>query len=124
MRLDDHHLLPVGHVAAVEGVEELGPVGRARSVAPAAGLAGIRPAEGAVAYRSLVVEPKVVGDLTFVKGSCETPQGTARSEWHRRDGRFTLAVTVPPNTTAEIRVPLLGGRVVLPSAGGLELLTE
>jgi alpha-L-rhamnosidase len=76
-----------------------------------AGLAGIRAADGSVAYRELVVQPKVVGDLTFVKGHYTTPQGTARSEWQRDGGRLRLTVTVPPNTTAEVYVPTLGGRV-------------
>ncbi|MET7750584.1 family 78 glycoside hydrolase catalytic domain [Micromonospora sp. NPDC005367] len=75
------------------------------------GLAGIRAADGSVAYRELVIEPKVVGDLTFVKGSYRTPAGLVRSEWSRTDGRFRLAVTVPTNTTAEVRVPLHGGHV-------------
>ncbi|BEL06675.1 hypothetical protein Q0Z83_048660 [Actinoplanes sichuanensis] len=76
-----------------------------------AGLAGIRAADGTTAYRDLVVQPKVVGDLTFVKGHYTTPQGTARSEWKRDGDRLRLAVTVPPNTTATVHVPTLGGRV-------------
>jgi alpha-L-rhamnosidase len=79
------------------------------------GLAGIREAGGSIAYRKLVFQPKVVGDLTFVKGSYQTPQGLARSEWSRStgpaQGRLTLLVVVPANTTAEIWVPLLGGHV-------------
>jgi hypothetical protein len=59
----------------------------------------------------LHIQPKVVGDLTFVRGSYETPQGTARSEWTREDGRLRLAVTVPPNTAADVWVPRLGGSV-------------
>jgi alpha-L-rhamnosidase len=76
------------------------------------GLAGIRAADGSVAYRSVVIQPKVVGDLTFVKGGYQTPQGLVRSEWTRPQGRFGLTVAVPANTTAEVWVPLLGGRVV------------
>jgi alpha-L-rhamnosidase len=76
-----------------------------------AGLAGIRAADGTTAYRDLVIQPKIVGDLTFVRGSYVTPQGTARSEWHRDGGRLRLTVTVPPNTTAHVHVPTLGGRV-------------
>jgi alpha-L-rhamnosidase len=77
-----------------------------------AGLAGIRSGDRAVAYRTLVIQPKVVGDLTFVKGSYETPHGLVRSEWTRTDQRFTLTVVVPANTGAEVWVPLRGGRVV------------
>ncbi|WP_043633277.1 alpha-L-rhamnosidase [Nonomuraea candida] len=69
------------------------------------GLAGIRPADGSIAYRRLVIHPKPVGDLTFVKGSYHTPQGVARSEWSRARGTFELTVEIPPNTTAEVRVP-------------------
>ena len=76
-----------------------------------AGLAGIRAAVGSTADRELVFQPKTVGDLTFVRGSYETPQGTARSEWTRKDGRFQLTVTVPPNTAAEVFVPTADGAV-------------
>ncbi|MEV6304848.1 family 78 glycoside hydrolase catalytic domain [Actinoplanes sp. NPDC051861] len=75
-----------------------------------AGLAGIRAADGTLAYRELVIQPKVVGDLTFVKGHYTTPQGTARSEWRRDGNRLRMTVTVPPNTTATVHVPRLGGR--------------
>jgi alpha-L-rhamnosidase len=75
-----------------------------------AGLAGIRAADGTVAYRELVIQPKVVGDLTFVKGSYRTPQGEARSEWRRDGDRVRLTVTVPPNSTAEVWAPTLGGK--------------
>jgi alpha-L-rhamnosidase len=77
-----------------------------------ADLAGIREANGSIAYRALVIRPKIVGDLTSVKGSYQTPQGTARSEWNKGQGRFELAVEVPPNTGAEVWVPRQGGRVV------------
>lgn len=68
-----------------------------------AGLGGIRPGE--TAYGSLVIQPKPVGDLSYVRSSYETPQGTARSSWTRTDDRFTLTVTVPANTTAEVWLP-------------------
>ncbi|GAA4671632.1 alpha-L-rhamnosidase [Phytohabitans rumicis] len=75
------------------------------------GLAGIRPADGSVAYRSLVVQPKLVGDVTFVQGSYQTPQGAVRSTWSRADRWFRLTVDVPTNTAAEVWVPLRGGHV-------------
>jgi alpha-L-rhamnosidase len=74
------------------------------------GLAGIRQARGSVGYRRLIIDPRIVGDLTHVDGSYETPYGTVASAWTRRHGIFRLTVEVPPNTTAEVRVPTLGGR--------------
>jgi alpha-L-rhamnosidase len=76
------------------------------------GLAGIREASGSTAYRSLIIQPKVVGDLTNVAGSYETPQGLVRSEWAKGDRRFRLSVEIPANTSAEIWVPTLGQRPV------------
>jgi alpha-L-rhamnosidase len=72
------------------------------------GLAGIRQAPGSVGYRRLVIDPRVVGDLTEVQGSYQTPYGEVASTWTRADGTFRLKVDVPPNTTAEVRVPTDG----------------
>jgi alpha-L-rhamnosidase len=77
-----------------------------------AGLGGIRPGE--TAYGSLVIQPKPVGDLSYVRSSYETPQGTARSSWARTDDRFTLTVTVPANTTAEVWLPAGDGTAEAP----------
>jgi len=73
------------------------------------GVAGIRT--DSLAYRTLVFQPKVVGDLTFAKGSYRTPAGEARSEWRKGDHGFRLTVTVPTNTGAEVWVPTQGGHV-------------
>ncbi|MDX2702089.1 family 78 glycoside hydrolase catalytic domain [Streptomyces sp. PA03-6a] len=73
------------------------------------GLAGIRQARGTAGYRYLVIDPRIVGDLTHVEGSYQTPQGQVASEWTLKRGTFRLKVDVPPNTTAEVRVPK-GGR--------------
>lgn len=74
------------------------------------GLAGIR-VNGA---RSVLIQPKVVGDLTQVSGSYQTAQGTVRSEWSKTDRSFRLTVRVPANTTAEIWVPAYAGTVLKP----------
>jgi alpha-L-rhamnosidase len=79
------------------------------------GLAGIREADGSIAYRHLIMQPKPVGDLTSVKGSYETPQGVARSAWTRGDRWFKLTVDVPPNTTAEVWVPAKDARTTTSS---------
>jgi alpha-L-rhamnosidase len=71
------------------------------------GLAGIREAEGSVQYRSLVIKPSVVGDLTTVSGSYQGPQGLIRSEWVKDVDRFDLTVEIPANTIAEVWVPKL-----------------
>ncbi|MFD8078797.1 family 78 glycoside hydrolase catalytic domain [Streptomyces sp. NPDC059718] len=84
------------------------------------GLAGIRQARGTAGYRYLVIDPRIVGDLTHVQGSYETPQGQVASEWSLKKGTFRLKVDVPANTTAEVRVPK-GGRTPHEVAKGATL---
>jgi alpha-L-rhamnosidase len=69
------------------------------------GLAGIREAEGSTQYRELVIKPRLVGDISFVKGSYRSPQGLIRSEWVKDVDRFDLTVEIPANTSAEVWVP-------------------
>ncbi len=70
------------------------------------GLAGIRQAPGSAGYTQLVIDARLVGDLTHVEGSYETPYGEVESVWRRRQDSFWLSVEVPPSTTAEVRVPM------------------
>jgi alpha-L-rhamnosidase len=85
------------------------------------GLAGIKQAPGSVGYRTLVIDPRVVGDLTHVEGSYQTPYGEVESEWRRNYGTFRLDVVVPPNTTAEVRLPT-GGRKAQHAPKGAKFL--
>jgi alpha-L-rhamnosidase len=82
-----------------------------------AGLLGIRQAPGSVGYRRLVIDPRIAGDLTRVEGRYQTPQGEVVVGWVRRDGTFVLKLEVPPNTTAEVRVPTGGTAAHVASTG-------
>ncbi|MFC8436508.1 family 78 glycoside hydrolase catalytic domain [Streptomyces sp. NPDC057253] len=73
------------------------------------GLVGIRQPRGGVAYRHLVIDPRPVGDLTRAEGTYRTSYGEVSAAWTRRHGVFELRVEIPPNTTAQIRIPT-GGR--------------
>ncbi|WP_371583595.1 alpha-L-rhamnosidase C-terminal domain-containing protein [Streptomyces sp. NBC_01314] len=69
------------------------------------GVVGIRQARGKAGRRQLVIDPRPVGDLTRAEGSYGTPYGVVSARWTRRNGRYRLDVELPPNTTAEIRMP-------------------
>lgn len=68
-------------------------------------LAGIQPSLSAPGFKHFIINPALVGDLTWVKASYESPHGLIRSEWRRGTGNVSLNVEVPPNTTAIIHVP-------------------
>ncbi|WP_328841256.1 alpha-L-rhamnosidase C-terminal domain-containing protein [Streptomyces europaeiscabiei] len=69
------------------------------------GVVGIRQARGKAGWRELVIDPRPVGDLTRAEGGYRTPYGVVSARWTRRNGRLRLRVELPPNTTAEIRMP-------------------
>lgn len=67
-------------------------------------VAGLAPA--APGYRRIRVAPQPGGGLTHASAVHDTPPGRARVAWALDpDGRFTLEVTVPPGSTAEVVLP-------------------
>ena len=68
-------------------------------------LAGIRYVADAPGFKRFVIDPSVVGDLTFVEAWHDSMYGRIRSEWQREGNRLSMQVSVPVNTTAVIHVP-------------------
>ncbi|WP_045234815.1 glycoside hydrolase family 78 protein [Deinococcus pimensis] len=66
-------------------------------------VAGLAPAEPG--YRSLHVEPRPGGGLSFARARHVTPYGAAESAWRVTDGQLELKVVVPPSTTARVVLP-------------------
>jgi hypothetical protein len=69
------------------------------------GLAGIRPEPSSRGFKRFVIQPSVVGDLTWVRAHHDSPYGRIMSAWKRSGKQFSLEAVVPPNTTATIHVP-------------------
>jgi alpha-L-rhamnosidase len=72
-------------------------------------LAGINLDPNHPAFKHVIIRPRPVGDLKWVRARHESLYGAIASEWHRDANSFTLSVTIPPNTTAEVHVPTLFG---------------
>ncbi|HEX8764145.1 MAG TPA: alpha-L-rhamnosidase C-terminal domain-containing protein, partial [Candidatus Acidoferrum sp.] len=68
-------------------------------------LAGIEIDESHPGYKHLLIQPQPGGGLTFAKASVESMYGHVSSDWKINDAKFTLAIEVPPNTTATVRLP-------------------
>jgi hypothetical protein len=69
------------------------------------GVGGIRADEKSPGFRHFYVQPAPVGDLTFARSSYRSPYGLITSNWRMENGTFHLDVTVPPGSTATVRVP-------------------
>ncbi len=67
---------------------------------------GINYDESQPGYKHFSVKPQPGGSLTSAEGSYKSISGEIRSQWAlKANGVFTLNVTVPANTTAEISLP-------------------
>jgi alpha-L-rhamnosidase len=94
-------------------------------------LAGIQPNPDAPGFKNVVIQPAIVGDLTWVKGAYDSVRGRIVSEWQRDAGKLTLTVVIPPNTTGTVFVPCRNagdvresGRAAAKAQGVRPLLTE
>lgn len=70
-----------------------------------AGLAGIQADTSAPGWKKFIIQPAVVGDLTWVKAHYDSPYGRIVSHWQRHGSNVTMDVTVPANTTATVVTP-------------------
>lgn len=77
------------------------------------GLGGLSPDPAGPGFKRFFLQPQVVGDLTWTKVSYVSGYGPILSEWHLTDGRFDWQVTVPPNSTATLWLPVPDGTAVL-----------
>ncbi|MFE7224906.1 family 78 glycoside hydrolase catalytic domain [Nocardioides sp. NPDC057577] len=81
-------------------------------------MAGISAAEPG--YRKVRIAPEPGDGVDDVDYSLQTPYGTVKSAWATDDGPMTLDVTVPANTTAEVRIPAANRWAVTESGSPIE----
>ena len=79
-------------------------------------LAGVGIDSSAPGFKRIRISPQPVGGIGWVKASLDTIRGRVTTQWTRRDGRFTLEILVPPNTTAAVSVPAREGAQVMVDA--------
>jgi len=68
-------------------------------------MAGIEIDPGAAGYKHVLIQPQPGGGFSRVSASHETPFGKVSSAWTIKNGAFELAVEVPANTRASVRLP-------------------
>ena len=69
------------------------------------GLGGIYQASNSVAYSDIIIAPKPVGNISWVKCSYNSTKGSISSEWEIEANTFTLNIEIPKDASAEIVIP-------------------
>jgi hypothetical protein len=82
-------------------------------------LAGLAPDPAFPGFARVRVAPQPVAGITWARASHASPRGPVSVAWRREGPRFTLDVDLPPNTSAEVRLP--GARLATVTEGGRAL---
>jgi len=88
------------------------------------GLGGIRQEPQSVAFKDIIINPEIVGDITEAKTFYYSPYGLIKSDWVQKDGFFTLKVEVPVNATATIYLPTTNVNAVTEEGKSISLQKE
>lgn len=77
------------------------------------GLGGIRQSTVSVAFKNIVIEPEVVGDVTSCNTVYNSPYGIISSSWKLEENNdLVCQIEIPCNTTASVILPLKKGQKV------------
>ena len=66
-------------------------------------------------FTKILISPQIGGGLTWAQGAYDSIQGPIASAWRLTNNLLTLQVTIPANTTAEIRVPTINAAAITES---------
>ena len=68
---------------------------------------GIDTAQSGPGFHEIVIHPRLDGRMTKARGTYESVYGKIVADWSgTAAGPFSLAVTIPPNTTAKVYLPV------------------
>ncbi len=84
------------------------------------GAAGIGLDEGHPGYKHFFLAPQFTDRVSYVKASLDSPYGLIASHWHTEGDQMLYDVTVPPNTSADLILPVPPAKV---SQDGQPLVT-
>lgn len=85
------------------------------------GIAGISQESSSVAFKTLRIRPQPVGDISSASGTFHSPYGWVKASWNKSGDKFSLNVSIPVNSAANIYLPVLTGSRVFENGKKLVL---
>jgi alpha-L-rhamnosidase len=83
-------------------------------------LLGINAA--APGFEKIIIKPQPAGDLSFAKGSYQSVRGIIKSSWQKNGKSFSVDVSIPVNTTAEVWIPAKQNASVIENGNAIKIL--
>lgn len=68
-------------------------------------------------WDKVLLEPKLLGDLKYVKASTVTPRGAIEVNWEKLEDSVEFIIILPVNIEGEIRIPKLYAHMVIEESG-------
>jgi alpha-L-rhamnosidase len=72
-------------------------------------LGGIQPAPDAVGFDKIILRPKIVNDLQWVKTDYNSVRGNITSNWSKHGDNIMFEIRIPVNAQAELHLPIREG---------------
>ena len=70
------------------------------------GAAGIQLDESHPGYKHFFLKPQFTPRLSYFKASIDSPYGLISSYWHEDKDQLLYEITIPPNTSAQLTLPV------------------
>ncbi|MFC1561172.1 glycoside hydrolase family 78 protein [Candidatus Latescibacterota bacterium] len=83
-------------------------------------LAGINTDPNAPGFKNTIIHPHPVDDLSWVDADYQSMYGTIKSSWRKENGKFTLDITIPANTTSTVFVPVASNEMISENGNPIE----
>jgi alpha-L-rhamnosidase len=88
-------------------------------------VAGIDTSADKPGFRQISIHPLLDARLTHARGEYDSVYGKIVSNWSgTKAGPFSLRVTIPPNTTARVFLPMIPKASVLEGGKAIKAETE
>ncbi len=68
------------------------------------GIGGIRQAPGSAAYDNVIIDPAIVGDLSWADTKFKSVHGDIATSWRTEDGNLILDVSIPSGCNAVVAI--------------------
>ncbi len=75
-------------------------------------VAGVDFDENYPAYKRIIIKPHVVAGLKNVNCSYQSVYGLISIKWEIKNNKFNIEIEIPPNTTAELRIPQIKNQII------------